>query len=88
MMNPTFKRYMISIVVLDRVVLKRTLSNEQVEIFLWLAKESVGDAVKFVSLHGERSSELTVSKPIRFHVFGALNVKRFSNALQRRRRQK
>ena len=87
MMNPTFKRYIISIVVLDRVVVKRALSNEQIEIFCWLAKESVRDAVKFVSLHGERSSELLVGKAIRFRICDPLALTRFANALQRRRRQ-
>lgn len=85
-MNPTSKQYIVAIVDLDRVVTKYCFSCLQVENFAWLAKESLADAAKFASLHGERSSELLVGLAIRFRLFDKHAAKRFAIALRRRRR--
>ena len=84
--EPISKRYIVAIVDLDRVVTKRSLSDGQVDIFLWLAQESFADAARFAALHGERPSELSLGKAIRFRLFDKLAAKRFAIALRRRRR--
>ena len=86
-MNPTSKRCVVAVADHDRVVTKYSFSLSQADTFLWLAQASLSDAVKFASLHGERSSELLVGPAIRFRLFDKLAAKRFAIALRRRRRQ-
>ena len=83
--SPVSKRYIVAVVDLDRATTKYNLSNSQVDTFLWLAKASLSDAVKFASLHGERSSKLTAGKAIYFRLFDKLAVKKFELALQQQR---
>lgn len=87
-MNPTSNRYVVAIVDHDRAVTKCSFTTSQADTFLWLAQASLSDAVRFASLHGERSPELLVGPAIRFRLFDKLAAKRLAIALRRRRRHR